>query len=267
MFISTPNGLSNAFADIWEMSLTEPDWKRWSFTTIDGGWVPQAEIEAARRTLSKELFEQEFLASFMNMAGCVYKSFSDDNIEPDIEDIESATLLLGCDFNVNPMTAVAAIRVADQLHIIDEFYMANCNTYDLVSEVRLRYGGRAVKCFPDPTGRAKKTSAKGQETDHTILKRVGGFHVVVPSGVYAVKDKINGLNTLLKAADGSRRLFIHPRCKMLIRSLRGLQYKEGTQLPDQASEFSHLCDAVGYLVLGEMDPLRRYKTGRGPTFY
>ena len=27
--------------------------------------------------------------------------------------------------------------------------------------------------FPDPTGRAKKTSAKGQETDHTILKRVG----------------------------------------------------------------------------------------------
>ena len=71
-------------------------------------------------------------------------------------------------------------------------------------------------------GRAKKTSAKGQETDHTILKRVGGFHVVVPSGVYAVKDKINGLNTLLKAADGTRRLFIHPRCKMLIRSLRGL---------------------------------------------
>ena len=32
---------------------------------------------------------------------------------------------------MNPMTAVAAIRVADQLHIIDEFYMANCNTYDL----------------------------------------------------------------------------------------------------------------------------------------
>jgi hypothetical protein len=264
MFISTPNGLSNAFADIWELSLTEPDWRRWSFTTIDGGWVPQAEIEAARRTLSKELFEQEFLASFMNMMGCVYKSFSDANIEPDIEDMDGATLLLGCDFNVNPMTAVAAIRVADQLHIIDEFYMSNCNTYDLVSEVRLRYGNRAVKCFPDPTGRAKKTSAKGQETDHTILKRVGGFHVVVPSGVYAVKDKINGLNTLLKAADGTRRLFIHPRCKMLIRSLRGLQYKEGTQLPDQASDFSHLCDALGYLVLGEMNPLKRWKVGRGP---
>ena len=102
MFISTPNGLSNAFADIWELSLTEPDWKRWSFTTIDGGWVPQAEIEAARRTLSKELFEQEFLASFMNMMGCVYKSFSDANIEPDIEDMDGATLLLGCDFNVKP---------------------------------------------------------------------------------------------------------------------------------------------------------------------
>ena len=36
-----------------------------SFTTIDGGWVPQAEIDTARRTLSKDIFEQEFL-SFQN---------------------------------------------------------------------------------------------------------------------------------------------------------------------------------------------------------
>ena len=190
------------------------------------------------------------------------KSFGDENVEPEVADIVGAPLLLGCDFNVNPMSAVAAVRAGDQLHIIDEFYLPNSNTYDLCAEVRTRYGNRAVKCFPDPTGRARKTSADGQQSDHSILKKIGGFHVVVPSGVYAVKDKINGLNTMLKAADGTRRIFIHPRCKQLIRSLRGLQYKEGTQLPDQTSDFSHLCDAIGYLVLGECNPLKRYGAAR-----
>lgn len=261
MFISTPNGLSNAFADVWELALTEPDWKRFSFTTIDGGWVPQSEIDAAKRTLSPELFEQEFLASFTNLIGCVYKSFSDDNIEPDVVDIESAPLLLGCDFNVNPLAAVIGIRVGDQLHVFDEFMLPNSNTFDLVHAVRERYPERVIKAFPDPTGRSRKTSAGHMITDHTILKRDGGMHVYTPPGVYAIADKVNSLNTLLKAADGTRRVFIHPRCKQLIRSLRGLCYKEGTTLPDQASEFSHICDAIGYLVCGEFQPLKRYQTG------
>lgn len=261
LFISTPNGLTNDFADIWELSLTEPDWKRWSFTTIDGGWVPQSEIDAAKRTLSPELFEQEFLASFTNLIGCVYKSFSDANIEPDVVDIKSQPLLLGCDFNVNPLAAVIGVRVGDQLHIFDELMMANSNTYDLVDEVKARYGERLVKAFPDPTGRARKTSARDMATDHTILRKTGGFQVVTPSGVYAIADKVNSLNTLLKAADGTRRVFIHPRCKQLIRSLRGLCYKEGTTLPDQASDFSHICDAIAYLVCGEYKPLKRWETG------
>ena len=261
MFISTPNGLTNAFADIWELSMTEPDWKRWSYTTIDGGWVPPAEVEAAKRTLSPELFEQEFLASFTNLIGCVYKSFGDANIEDDVADVHSQPLLLGCDFNVNPLAAVAGVRVGDQLHVFDEFLMANSNTYDLVAEVQARYGSRTVKAFPDPTGRARKTSATHLETDHTILKRAGGFQVYTPPGVYAIADKVNSLNTMLKAADGTRRVFIHPRCKQLIRSLRGLCYKEGTTLPDQSSDFSHLCDALGYLVCGEYQPLKRWVTG------
>jgi hypothetical protein len=261
LFISTPNGLTNDFADIWELSMTEPDWKRWSFTTIDGGWVPQSEVEAAKRTLSPELFEQEFLASFTNLIGCVYKSFGDANIEPDVVDVPSQPLLLGCDFNVNPLAAVAGIRVGDQLHVFDEFMMANCNTFDLVAEVHKRYPDRTVKAFPDPTGRARRTNAANMETDHTILRKAGGFQVYTPPGVYAIADKVNSLNTMLKAADGTRRVFIHPRCKQLIRSLRGLCYKEGTTLPDQASEFSHICDAIGYLVCGEYQPLKRWQTG------
>ena len=81
-----------------------------------------------------------------------------------------------------------------------------------------------------------------------------------------MKDKINGLNTLLKAADGSRHCSSIP-LQDVDSQPSGSAIQGRNTVPDQASEFSHLCDAVGYLVLGEMDPLRRYKTGRGPTFY
>jgi len=98
-------------------------------------------------------------------------------------------------------------------------------------------------------------------TDHTILRKVGNFDVHVPSGVYAIRDKVNSLNSQIRTADGTIRLFVHPRCRNLIRSLRGLVYQEGTNLPDPNSQFGHLCDALGYLVIGEFKPLKRWSVG------
>ncbi|BCV05778.1 MAG: hypothetical protein CM15mV117_040 [Caudoviricetes sp.] len=52
------------------------DWKRWSFTTIEGGNVPPEEVEAARGQLDGRTFKQEFEASFENLTGLVAVSFS-----------------------------------------------------------------------------------------------------------------------------------------------------------------------------------------------
>ena len=50
LFISTPDGTASWFYDLWcyVPEDTSGDWKRWSFTTIEGGNVPSEEIEAAK---------------------------------------------------------------------------------------------------------------------------------------------------------------------------------------------------------------------------
>ena len=72
-------------------------------TTIDGGNVPEEEVEAAKAQLDSRTFKQEFEASFENLTGLVAVSFSDSNISTEAEDIHIDALLLGVDFNVDPL--------------------------------------------------------------------------------------------------------------------------------------------------------------------
>jgi hypothetical protein len=251
LFISTPDGTASWFYDLWcycEEDLTN-DWKRWSFTTIDGENVPEQEVEAARAQLDARTFRQEFEASFENLSGLVAVSFSDENINDTVQDLKVLPLLLGVDFNVSPMSGICAVRKDDELWVFDEIILTGgATTWDFCEEVINRFGvdRRVISC-PDPTGAARKTSGIGV-TDHTILKR-SGFKVSSPKSPWKVRDKINCVNSGLLDATGRRRIFIHPRCKELIKSLRTLTYEPNTGMPNKKLGVDHAFDALGYLCL------------------
>src|SRR5205085_8145526 len=82
--------------------------------------------------------------------------------------------------------------------------------------------------------------------DHTIIQGYGWK--VYPTKPYPVVNRINAVNALLRNANGRTRLWIHPKCKNLIRSLEGLVYKQGTNIPDKSTGLDHMGDALGYLV-------------------
>ena len=250
LFISTPDGTASWFYDLWCYCESGDDnWARWQFTTIDGDNVPAAEIEAARGQLDPRTFRQEFEASFENLSGLVAVSFSDANIDGVVQDLPVLPLLLGVDFNVDPMSGVCAVKKGNDLWVFDEIVMTGgATTWDFCEEVQRRYGvDRRIIACPDPTGGARKTSGIGV-TDHTILKR-SGFKVSSPRAPWKIRDKITCVNTALLDASGTRRLFIHPRCKELIKSLRTLTYAQGTGLPNKNLGVDHSFDALGYLCL------------------
>ena len=112
LFISTPDGTASWFYDLWCFcaEIEADNWKRWSFTTVDGGNVPAEEVEAARAQLDARTFRQEFEASFENLSGLVAVSFGDMNISTEAKDISVMPLLLGVDFNVDPMSGICAVR-------------------------------------------------------------------------------------------------------------------------------------------------------------
>jgi len=254
LFISTPDGTASWFYELWQYAATDDsNWKRWSFTTIEGGNVPPEEVEAARAQLDARTFRQEFEASFENLSGLVAVSFSDANIDSEIRDLPILPLILGVDFNVDPMTGICAVKKGEELWVFDEIIMTGgATTWDFAEEVHRRYGveRRTIAC-PDPTGGARKTQGVGV-TDHTILRK-SGFSVSTPKSPWKVRDKITAVNTALLDASGTRRCKIHPRCRELIKSFRTLTYTPGTGLPNKNLGVDHAFDAFGYLCLQQFN--------------
>lgn len=262
LFIGTPKG-RNHFYDIWTNGADQQaDWASFQFTTLEGGNVDADEIEAAMRDLDERTFKQEYLANFVNYSGIIYYNFDRvESIKPGV-DYDDQILHIGMDFNIDPMSAVVAVRNNDALHIIDEIVIYGSNTDEIVDEIKNRYGKNKIIIYPDPASRQRKTSAGGR-TDLSILQNAG-FVVKVRSSHAAIRDRINSVNARLKAADGIRHLFVDPKCKQVIKSLERQTYKEGTTQPDKDSGFDHMNDALGYLV-DFLYPIKRDHSTPQPT--
>jgi hypothetical protein len=182
------------------------------------------------------------------LQGRVYHAFLREFNVTDFVLMPNAPVLIGMDFNVNPMTAVLAQRAADQCQVFDEIVLPNSNTQEMMEEINRRYRGRKGVVHPDPSGSARKTSAPVGQTDFVPIERAG-WRVHENYVPYRVVDRITTVNTMLCNANHQRRLLISPKCHHLIAALEQLTYKQGTKLPDKSKGFDHITDALGYLIM------------------
>jgi len=258
LFITSPAGFNWAYDLFLKGQGGDADWASWQYTTIDGGRVPADEIEKAKADLDPRVFAQEYLASFEQLDGRVYGNFLRSahpvgNLDPSLAD-HGGEIHVGLDFNVHPMSAVIGQRAGDEPQILDCIEIPTSNTEEMAAEIRRRYPERQVIVFPDPSGKSRRTSAIVGVTDFTILQR-HGFTVRAPRAAPPVVDRVNNTQALLLAADGRRRLRIHPRAAALCKALEGLTYKEGTSTPDKSGGLDHLPDALGYWLWEEFNVL------------
>ncbi len=242
----TPRGF-NFFYDLYHEARSRSDWAAFHYSTALGGYVSANELALLRSTMDPKLYAQEILASFELQKGRVYHAFSRDLNVTDVPLIPDLPLLVGMDFNVNPMTAVVAQKIGEECHVSAEVVLPNSNTFEMMQELLLRYPQQRGVVHPDPTGAARKTSAAVGQTDHAIIRQAGWYvHSLKP---YPIVDRINSVNAMFENANRQRRLLIDRKCKNLIRALDSLTFKAETHLPDKSSGFDHICDALGYLVV------------------
>jgi hypothetical protein len=247
LFCGTPKG-RNHFYDLYCASKSREACGTFRFATGESGYVLPDELAALSADMDPQLFGQEFGASFEDSQARVYHGFDRDKNVMELGFSPHAPLLIGMDFNVNPMTAVVAQRAGEQCHVIDEIVLSNSNTQEMMQEINRRYGGCEGIVHPDPSAESRKTSAPAGQTDLTIIERAAWS--VYRNPPYKVVDRINSVNAMLLNAQGSRRLLISPNCKQLITALDGLTYKEGSKIPDNRSGLDHITDALGYLIMG-----------------
>ena len=263
IFIGTPKGYDH-FYEFWTHGAdpTRPDWSSYLYTSVQGGNIPPGEIETAKRELDARSYRQEYEASFETYSGRVIYAFDRRESVRERAFDGSAPVMVGMDFNVNPMTATVwqtdPLTGAD--HMVGEVVLPTSNTTEMCAELRRRYGRQGfdpladasvahITVYPDATGGNKRTAAQGR-TDLTIL-REAGFKVSSTAANPLVRDRINVTNSRFLNADNERRAFVDPSCRKAIEALEKHAYVEGTSDPDKDDGFDHMVDAVGYFMWGK----------------
>jgi hypothetical protein len=281
---STKRKLKELYDDIGRRQKEDPKtpWTRYHFKSIDGGYIPPEEIEQARKDLDERTFLEQYEASFLDLLGQVYYGFGDGNIcdkDPfglPVDYNPRLPIRLHWDFNVNPFCVGAShfIDRVDKLkdgqphpytdiHVFDEFAIRNSNTVEMAHVILNKYREHraGIIVYGDAAGKARHTAAS--KSDYQIIidifKNMPGFQVRVREANPAVKDRVNAVNSKLKAYDGKRHAFVHPKNKRLIRDFMNVIWKEGTMDIDKTDlELTHPSDGFGYMCEIEFPVNRSY---------
>lgn len=266
MFITTPKG-HNWVYDLYQNAHNLPGWFAYQSTTLEGGMVPESEIDMARSELDEKSFRQEYEATFETYAGMIYYNWSPERnvVRRPVDDLAKNEILhVAMDFNVSPLVAAIARITGNEIHVIDEIKMDGSNTFEMADELKHRYPNNRMWVYPDASGQARKTSSN--TSDHNILRQAG-FTIKAKGVNPPVKDRIAAMNASLLSATGDVRLTVDPKCKNVINCISKQTYKEGTQVPDKSSDLDHFNDALGYLVHW-INPIKRpVQEHKGPELF
>lgn len=242
--IGTPKGFNHCYETFMDGQPDhEPDCKSFSYTSLQGGNIPESEIVVAKRKMDIKTFQQEYEASFESYQGVIFYCFN-RQLSASTESIKSGdTLHIGMDFNVAKMAAVVYVRRGDQMHAVDEL----CDLFDtpaMIEAIKAKYHSHSISIYPDASGDNRK-STNASQTDITMLKQAG-FRVHVNASNPAVKDRINSTNAMFCNSLGERRLFVNfNKCPQFTKCLERHIYDDNGQ-PDKKSGFDHMSDAGSY---------------------
>ena len=257
---STPEG----FRWMWNTFGTEeakqrPDRRLIKMRTSDNPHLPQDFIERLKANYDPSLLQAYLNGEFTNLTtGQVYDRFDRaKHVITDIPNVEDEPLRIGVDFNISNMSAVIAVRLGNQLLLIDEVSGAH-DTDALAQEIRRRFPDRRIYAYPDASGGNRSTNAS--QTDIQILEGYG-FTNQSPRSNPPIRDRVASVQALLENGKGEVRLQVAANCKRTIECLELQSYTEKGD-PDKDAGYDHMNDGLGYLVWREFNPLYA-RAGRG----
>src|SRR3990167_8894892 len=282
LFISTPKGY-NHFFDLYNLGQdnnssdgTPSQYKSFRYTSYDNPYIPDEEIDNAKKELTEDTFQQEYMADFRKYTGLVYKEFQGEtHVVESFEIPDSWTIYRGVDFGSTNPTAVLWVAVDgdENIYVIDEHY-ATGETIDYHAGIinANRFSKRVAQTFGDPSG-AQWISEFAQRGIYITPanKEVGtNFNSWVRYGIEKVAETLKLLpghsvpslrgvakDGGLSNKAGMPRLFIFNTCVNTIREFETYRWKEKSvtqaqdlnepDVPEKAND--HAMDALRYFAV------------------
>ena len=278
LIASTPNGY-DFFYDLYNMQDLDPEnWKSYHYDYLGSPYLDPKEIEALRATVDDRSFAAEYLAQFKDSGNNVFYCFDrKEHVVHDLPDfakpssptkVDGEDVHVAIDFNVGIQASSIFARRGKVFHFLDEMH-GHPDTETLAIALKTRYRGHRIFAYPDPSGRARKTSATVGVTDFAILES-HGIRCLAHSKAPPMVDSVNAVNAALKTADGKVSMYFHPRCKNTITSMERTKWVDNnpnTATIDKSEGVEHHSDGVRYAA-DYLAPIRSAKkaTARGFNF-
>lgn len=239
--VSSPEGFSACYDVLKDKP--NPNTQLIHADTRSNKYLPQEYIDDIMATYDKRMALAYISGQFVNLtAGQAHYAFSrDKHVHPVPKPEPHMEILVGVDFNVNPMTAAVGYRkeINGETHyfFFAEYYLLNSNTFMLADLLSEDFGARVVTCYPDPTGESRKTSSDRSDIEILMKK---GFNMRYRYGI-TQRRSLNVAN----GAFAHDRIHIDPACRNLINDLEQVVTDDyGAILKPNGTMLTHISDAL-----------------------
>lgn len=236
IFISTPRGKNNWFSKYYERGFSDayPEWCSIHADWTENSRMKVSDVEEAKRTMTKAMFEQEYMANFNTYEGQIF-SLEEENI-CDYVRRDGDEVIAGLDPGYKDPTAFIVIiysTMDDTYHIVDEYLESESVTATHVEHFRELIDKWGIETIFIDAAAAQFAADLAYTYDIASIK--------------AKKDVLPGIAFVQSLIERGR-LRVAPHCVKTLVALDQYQWDQRETLTKEkpVHTHSHIPDAIRY---------------------
>ena len=249
-FMSTPKFGQTYFKEIFNNKDKFDNWMSWRFTSFDNPYLDPKEIEEARK-YDELVFRCEYLAEDVDVTLRPFAyAFNPNKHIGKAEFSPLHETMLSFDFNVDPITCVAAQHYDNTIKFIKEFRLPNSDIYELCDRIKAYFPSALFLVTGDATGHNRSALTKGNIDYYTVIQQSLYFsygQMRQPTVNRQVSDSRVLMNSILQNYNV---IYDEENCSFLINDLKYVEVDgDGDIIKDRKSETrkADLLDGNRYL--------------------
>ena len=240
LFISTPRGRNNWFADFYNRGYNDeyPEWLSIKATYHENPRHSDTDITEAKKTMSESEFAQEYLADFNVYEGQVW-NFNHEKCISDLSELDTSQMdiFAGLDVGYKDPTAFCVIGYdwdRERFYLVDEYLDAERTTEQHATEIRKLMDKWDIDWI--------YIDSAAQQTRYDFAQN---FDI---STINAKKSVLDGIGHVAGIVD-NHHLLVDQRCHHTLQALDQYQWDPNPNLMREKpkhDQYSHMADALRY---------------------
>ena len=240
IFISTPRGRNNYFAEFYYRGFTDefPEWASIKATWHENPRVSEEDIKEAKKTMSESEFAQEYMADFNVYEGQIW-SFNHESQIADLNNFDTSKMdvFAGLDVGYKDPTAFCVIAYdwdEKKYYVLDEYLDSERTTEQHATQIRKMIEKYNIDWIYIDSAAQQTRFDFAQNYDITTVN--------------AKKSVLDGIGHVAGIVDNDE-LFVNQSCREVLTCLDQYQWDPNPNLMKERPKHdgaSHMADAIRY---------------------